>query len=130
MPVENFPLHNVVLHAKSIVTMQRNHLHVIKVVPTSYVPRRSTMVEPYVDVHIHLTIKIPSHTIVTTEPIPPNPRGELPEPPEGTLSICVTLVPYFKPYKRPFNYPKYKKYFNPNVHVRIFKATIRINREW
>ncbi len=33
------------------------------------------------------------------------------------------------PYCWPFNYPKYVKDFDPNVHVKIFKAAIRTNNE-
>ncbi len=34
-----------------------------------------------------------------------------------------------RPYHQPFNYPEYVKNFDPNAHVRIFKATIRANSE-
>jgi hypothetical protein len=32
-----------------------------------------------------------------------------------------------RPYHRPLNYPEYVKDFDPNAHVRIFKAAIRAN---
>jgi hypothetical protein len=32
-----------------------------------------------------------------------------------------------KPYHRPFNYPKYVKDSNPDVHVKVFKVAIRTN---
>jgi hypothetical protein len=38
-------------------------------------------------------------------------------------------IPYYRPYKRPLNYPKYKKTSNPYAHVQIFKATIKVNNE-
>jgi hypothetical protein len=38
-------------------------------------------------------------------------------------------LPPNKPYHRPFNYPKYVKDSNPNVHVRVFKVAIRANGE-
>ncbi len=37
------------------------------------------------------------------------------------------VVPYSKPYRKPFNYPKYKKDFNLYAHVQVFKATIKAN---
>jgi hypothetical protein len=30
---------------------------------------------------------------------------------------------------RPLNYPKYMKDYDPNVHVRVFKAIIKANNE-
>jgi hypothetical protein len=38
-------------------------------------------------------------------------------------------LPRSRPYCWPFNYPKYVKDFDPNVRVKIFKATIRANSE-
>jgi hypothetical protein len=34
-------------------------------------------------------------------------------------------LPPSKLYCRPFNYPEYVKDFDPNAHVRVFKATIK-----
>lgn len=39
------------------------------------------------------------------------------------------VVSYSRPFKKPFNYPIYKKDSNLDVHVRIFKATIKANYE-
>ncbi len=38
-------------------------------------------------------------------------------------------LPPNMPYHWPFNYPKYVKDSNPNVHVKVFKATIKTNSE-
>jgi hypothetical protein len=38
-------------------------------------------------------------------------------------------LPPNKPYHRPFNYLDYVKDSDPNVHVRVFKTTIRANGE-
>jgi hypothetical protein len=38
-------------------------------------------------------------------------------------------LPPNRPYCRPLNYPKYVKDSNPNVLVKVFKATIRVNSE-
>jgi hypothetical protein len=32
-------------------------------------------------------------------------------------------------YHQPLNNPKYVKDFDPDVHVRVFKATIKVNSE-
>jgi hypothetical protein len=37
------------------------------------------------------------------------------------------VVPYYKPFKRPLIYPKHKKDFDQNVHVRVFKVVIKVN---
>jgi hypothetical protein len=38
-------------------------------------------------------------------------------------------LPPNMPYCRPLKYPRYVKDFDPNAHVRVFKATIRANGE-
>jgi hypothetical protein len=38
-------------------------------------------------------------------------------------------LPPNKPYRWSLNYPEYVKDFDPNVHVRVFKVTIRANNE-
>jgi hypothetical protein len=38
-------------------------------------------------------------------------------------------LPSNRPYRRPLNYLEYVKDFDPDVHVRVFKATIRANSE-
>jgi hypothetical protein len=39
------------------------------------------------------------------------------------------IVLYFRPFKRPLNYLEYKKNYDPDVHVRVFKAAIKVNNE-
>ncbi len=45
------------------------------------------------------------------------------------MDLDKPLIPPIRPHKKPFNYPKYVKFFDLNVKVRIFKATIRANGE-
>lgn len=45
------------------------------------------------------------------------------------MDLGKPLIPPIRTHKRPFNYPKYVKFFDPNVKVRIFKATIKANGE-
>jgi hypothetical protein len=70
---------------------------------------------------------------------PSNPRGKGLGPPRplrpsryfGLLMMNLGKPPSppNRPYHHPFNYPKYMKDFDPNVHVIIFKAAIRVNGE-
>ncbi len=50
------------------------------------------MVKPYVDVFVHLTTLIPSHSQVTTKPIPLDPRQGPSEPSKGVVVTCTQLV--------------------------------------
>jgi hypothetical protein len=54
---------------------------------------------------------------------PPGPLGYF-----GLLMVHLNKppLPQSKVYCRPLNYPKYVKDFDPNVHVRIFKAAKKI----
>jgi len=38
-------------------------------------------------------------------------------------------LPSNKPYRRPLNYHKYVKDYDPDAHVKVFKATIKSNGE-
>jgi hypothetical protein len=38
-------------------------------------------------------------------------------------------LPLNRPYHWPLNYLEYVKIFDPNVHVEVFKATIKANNE-
>jgi len=38
-------------------------------------------------------------------------------------------IPYPRPYRRPFNYPENKKYFDLDAHIWVFKANIKANNE-
>lgn len=46
-----------------------------------------------------------------------------------TISFVQPIVPYYKPYNRPFKYLEYKKDFNLDAHVWIFKTIFKINGE-
>jgi hypothetical protein len=68
------------VYTKPIITTQGNHSHVTIIVPTSSILGRYVVVEPYVNVHVRLTTRIPSHTKVITKLIPLDPKGN---PPQG-----------------------------------------------
>ncbi len=79
---------------------------------------------------MNLLLKTPFHSIVTTKFVPPNLRGDPPKPPKGaTTKVVQPIIPYHRPFMRPLNYPKYKKDYDPNVHVQVFKATIKVDDE-
>jgi hypothetical protein len=79
---------------------------------------------------LNLLLKTPFHSIVTTKFVPSNLRGDPPKPPEdATTKVVQPIIPYHRPFMRPLNYHEYKKDYDPNVHVRVFKATIKANNE-
>jgi hypothetical protein len=45
------------------------------------------------------------------------------------MNIGIPPLPPNWPYRLPFNYPKFVKDYDPNVHVQVFKTTIRANGE-
>jgi hypothetical protein len=45
------------------------------------------------------------------------------------IRVTTHVVPYFRPLKRPLNYLEYKKDSNTNVHIEVFKSTIKANGE-
>jgi len=61
------------------------------VIPTSFVLGIFVVVKPYVDVLVHLTTRIPSHSQVTTKPIPLDLKGGLSKP---LGSVVVTFVQF------------------------------------
>ncbi len=68
--------------------------------------------------------------IVTTKSIPPYLKNNHSY---SIGSVIITfvqpIVPYFKPYNRPFNYLEYKNDSDLDVHVWIFKAVFKTNGE-
>lgn len=59
---------------------------------------------------MNLLLITPFHNVVTIKYVPLDLGGDLPEPLGGVTTTFVQLVvPYSKPFKRPLNYPKYKK---------------------
>jgi hypothetical protein len=126
--VKKIPLHNLECTKLPIVTSQGNYSHSTRTI--SSILRRFVIIKPYVNIHVRLTTWIPSHNIFPIKLIPLNLRGDLLEPIGSVIVAYVQLViPYSRPYKKPFNYLKYKKNFDPNAHVRVFKATIKANYE-
>jgi hypothetical protein len=50
--------------------------------------------------------------------VPLDPGRYPPKPPRGALVAIVQLIiPYSRSFKRPLNYPKYKKNYDPDAHV-------------
>jgi len=73
--------------------------HIIRVIPTSFVLGIFVVVKPYLDVLVHFTTKIPSHSQVITKLVPLDLRGGLSKPLGGVVVTHVQLiVSYFRPY--------------------------------
>jgi hypothetical protein len=68
------------------------------------------------------------HNVVTTKSVPVNPKGDLLELLGGDIiAIVQPIIPYSRPFKRPLNYLEYKKVSNLDAHVRVFKASVKVN---
>ncbi len=67
---------------------------------------------------MNLLSKTPFHYVIITKSIPPNLGGDPLKPLKGiTMSSVQLIVPYSRPFRRPLNYPKYKKDYDLDVHV-------------
>jgi hypothetical protein len=96
----------------------------------SFNVRKLVMVDLDVEALVNLLPKIPFHKLVTIKSIPPNPKGDPPKPPRSvTVAFVQHVIPYCRPFKIPLNYLEYKKDFDSDAHVRIFKADIKANDE-
>jgi hypothetical protein len=88
------------------------------------------VVDPDVEVLVNLLPKTPFHNVITIKSIPLNLGGDHLEPLRGaTIAYVQCVIFYSRPFKTPLNYPKYKKNFDPNAHVQVFKADIKTNIE-
>jgi len=90
--------------------------------------RKSIIVGFDVEIQVNLLATTPFHNIIIIKFIPPNLGGDPPKPLGGATTTVVQLViPYFRPFRRPLNYPKYKKNSDMDVHVWVFKVVIKTN---
>jgi len=79
---------------------------------------------------MNLPLITPFHNIVTTKFVPLNSRGNPPKPSKSVIrAIMQPVVPYTRPFKKPHNYLEYKKDSDSDVHVQVFKVTIKVNGE-
>jgi len=60
---------------------------------------------------------------------PPGPRGSLTYFGLPMVNLNTPPLPPNRPYRWPHNYLEYVKIFDLDVHVRVFKVTIRTNSE-
>jgi len=94
-------LHNLV-YIETIMTTQENYSHGSRSIPTSFVLHRFIVKEPFIDVHLFLTIGIPSHNIITIKSIPLDLGGNPPKPIGSVIVAFVQPITHY--YERPFNY--------------------------
>jgi hypothetical protein len=60
--------------------------------------------------------------------LPLDPRGEPLVFQGGFARVArISILLITQLYRRPFNYPKYKKDFNSDARVRVLKTTIKVN---
>ncbi len=86
---------------------------------------------------LHEDIPQKVNTIFVSQPLnlkgsgldPPRPLGPLGYFGLPMVNPSMPPLPLNRPYCWPLNYPKYVKNFDPNAHVRVFKATIKANNE-
>ncbi len=101
-----------------VETLEKNHYNSFNTIHISLGAKKSIIIDINAKILLNLILRTPFHDIITTKYVPPDLIGDPPKP-----SRCVTIVigqpvvPYFRPFKRPFNYPKYKKDFDSNAHV-------------
>jgi hypothetical protein len=89
------------------VTSQGRYSHRTRALLISYILKGFVIVKPYVNIHVRLTTRIPSHNMFPIKLVPLNLRSDLLEPIGSAIITYVQLiVTYFRPYKKPFNYPK------------------------
>ncbi len=115
---------------QNLLKLQRNYSSGFKVIHVSSNVRKIIVVEFDVEVLVKLILKTPFHMRVTTKSIPLDLGCDPPEPPRGvTVAYVQHVVPYYRPSRRPLNYLKYKKDFDLDVCVRVFKVAIKVNGE-
>jgi hypothetical protein len=117
IPVENNSFYYKV-HTKLVEALEGSHSIGFKTILVGFDARKFVIVDHDVELLVNLLSKTPFHCVVTTKSIRPN-LGKAPlKPLIGiTMSFVQPIIPYVRPYKRPLNYPEYKKDSNPNVHV-------------
>jgi hypothetical protein len=129
LSIENGFLYNKVC-IEPIEILKGNHYNGFKAILVSSDVRNFVVLDLKVEVPMNLISITPFHNVVTTNSIPLDPKGDLPEPPKGDIITYVQpIIPYSSPFERSLNYLMYKKNSNLNAHVRIFKAVIKANNE-
>jgi hypothetical protein len=129
IPSENGPLYNMV-HTKFVAISEGNNLSGLKTIPISSSTRKYVVAKPDVEILIHLTTLIPFPSVVTTKLILLDLGGDPSKPLRGaTITFMQLLIPYSRPFRKPLNYIEYNKDYDFDVHVQIFKVTIKINGE-
>jgi hypothetical protein len=123
-PIDNESFYNKI-HTKHVETLERNHYIDFKTIHVNFGAKKNVIIDLDVEVQVNLI-----SSVVTIKWLPPDPRKDPPKPPRGvTITSMQPALLYFRPFNTPLNYLKYKKDFDPDVHVRIFKTIIKFNNE-
>ncbi len=128
MLIENSFFHNKVCIKPSETI--RHHSSGFKLIFVSSSARKYVMVDLDAEMLVNFLLKTPFHDVVTIKSIPQNLGRDPLEPRRGaTIAFVQPIIPYSRPFRRPLNYPKYKKNSKLDVHVQVFKADIKANNE-
>lgn len=128
MLMENSFFHNKVCIKPSETI--RHHSSGFKLIFVSSSARKYVVVDLDAKMLMNFLLKTPFHGVVTIKSIPPNLGKDPLEPWRGaTIASVQPIIPYSRPFRKPLNYPEYKKNFKLNVHVQVFKADIKANNE-
>jgi len=97
-------------HTKPVETLKGNHFNDLKTISITFNARKFVVVDLDAEIPMNLLSRTPFHNVVTFKYVPLDLGGDPPQPPGGVTTTFVQLVvSYFKPFKRPLDYPKYKK---------------------
>ncbi len=95
---------------------------------TSFMLVRLVVMETHGTAPTRMITKGPTIMMFVSTMLPLDPRGQPLLFQGGFARVArISILPTTQLYRRPFNYPKYKKDFNPDACVRVFKASIKAN---
>lgn len=91
--------------------------------PTSFMLVRLVVMETHGTAPTRMITKGPTIMTLVSTMLPLDPRGEPLVFRGGFARVArISILPTIQLYRRLFNYPKWKKDFNPDVHVGVFKV--------
>jgi hypothetical protein len=112
------------------VTTQGNHFNGPRAIYIIFYVGKYVKTKCVKEIPICIIIGIPPHNVINNKSVPLDPRNDLLEPWGGARKAFMQpIVPYFRPFRRPLNHPKYKKDSNSDAHVQALKSAIKINNE-
>jgi len=115
--VKNSSLYNKVC-TKFINVLEGNQYNNFKTIPTSSNTKKPIVVDYDVEITLSLLSRIPFHNVVIIKYVPLDLGEDPPKPLGGAIIATMQpIIPYSKSLRRPLNYPKYKKDYDPDAYV-------------